>query len=228
VKPPRVLIADDHAPTRAGVRTALERGGMEVCAEAATASEAVDAALRERPDACLLDVRMPGDGTAAAAKISSKLPGTVVLMLTVSVESEDLLESLRRGAAGYLLKDMDPSKLPVAVRAALEGEAPVPRSLAARLIGEIRHGRPAPSLSKPLPGGVELTRREWDVLALLCEGAGTADIAHRLFLSPVTVRRHVSAILKKLGVSSREEAVRLATGDESSARMEAGGEDSPS
>jgi DNA-binding NarL/FixJ family response regulator len=210
---PRVLIADDHPPTRAGVRAALEGGGIEVCAEAANASDAVEAALRERPDACLLDVHMPGSGTAAAAMITSKLPGTVVLMLTVSRESEDLFESLRRGASGYLLKEMDPTRLPVVVRAALAGEAPLPRSLAARLIGELRHGRPAPSFPTPLPGSAELTRREWEVLQLLCEGAGTGDIASRLFLSPVTVRRHVSAILTKLGVSSREEAVRLATGN---------------
>jgi DNA-binding NarL/FixJ family response regulator len=213
VTSPRVLIADDHAPMRAGVRMALEREGIDVCAEVASAPEAVEAALRERPDACLLDIHMPGGGTSAASMISSQLPGTVVLMLTVSRNDEDLFESLRRGAVGYLLKDMDGSRLAFAVRAALHGEAALPRSLAARLIGELRQGRPTPRLT-PLPGRAELTRREWDVLELLCEGAGTAEIAKRLFLSPVTVRRHVSAIVGKLGVSSREEAVQLAMADE--------------
>lgn len=193
---------------------ALEREGIEVCAEAASASQAVEAALRERPDLCLLDVHMPGGGTAAAATISSRLPGTVVVMLTVSGDDEDLFESLRRGAVGYLLKDISPSRLATAVRAALQGEAALPRSLAARLIEEFRHDRPTPRLSARLPGGAELTRREWDVLRLLCEGANTAEIASRLFLAPVTVRRHVSAIVGKLGVSSREEAVRLAMADE--------------
>jgi DNA-binding NarL/FixJ family response regulator len=206
---PRVLLADDHPPTRAGVRMALERGGFEVCAEVATAKDAVEAALRERPDVCLLDMNMPGGGASAASNITSRLPHTVVLMLTVSQEGEDLLESMRRGASGYLLKDMDPTRLPEVVRAALAGEAPLPRQMTGFLIEELRrdqrHRRPP-----VVEGGrAELTRREWEVLDLLCDGTGTADIAERLFLSQVTVRRHVSAILNKLGVSSREEAVRL-------------------
>jgi DNA-binding NarL/FixJ family response regulator len=188
---------------------ALERDGIEVCAEVSSAESAVEAALREHPDVCLLDVNMPGGGASAASNITARLPHTIVLMLTVSRESEDLLESLRRGANGYLLKDMNPGKLPVAVRAALAGEAAVPRELAGYLIEELRHEprpRHAPTLE---PGRPELTKREWEVLDLLCDGAGTAEIADRLFLSRVTVRRHVSAILRKLGVSSREEAVRL-------------------
>jgi two-component system nitrate/nitrite response regulator NarL len=188
---------------------ALESDGIEVCAEAWTAEGAVEAALREHPDVCLLDINMPGGGASAASTITARLPHTVVLMLTVSREGEDLLESMRRGAHGYLLKEMDPQKLPVAVRSALAGEAPLPRQMTGYLIAELRHEphhrhRPAPEQGRP-----ELTRREWEVLDLLCEGAGTADIAERLFLSQVTVRRHVSAILGKLGVASREEAVRL-------------------
>ena len=205
---PRVMIADDHPPTRAGVRTALERGGIEVCAEAWTAEGAVAAALREHPDVCLLDINMPGGGASAASTITARLPHTVVLMLTVSREGEDLLESMRRGAHGYLLKEMDPEKLPVAIRAALAGEAPLPRQMTGFLVKELRHEphhrHPAPEQGRP-----ELTRREWEVLDLLCEGAGTGDIAERLFLSQVTVRRHISAILGKLGASSREEAIRL-------------------
>jgi DNA-binding NarL/FixJ family response regulator len=212
---PRVLIADDHPPTRAGVRMALERDGIEVCAEAANASDAVEAALRERPDLCLMDVRMPGGGTSATSMITSKLPGVMVLMLTVSRDDEDLLESLRRGAVGYLLKDMDPSALPRAIRAVLAGEAALPRGLAGRLIREFRRdpGPRRPAINRS--GGTELSRREWEVLDLLCEGADTAEIARRLFLSPVTVRRHVSTIVEKLGVSSREEAVQAVLGDQS-------------
>jgi DNA-binding NarL/FixJ family response regulator len=211
---PRVLIADDHAPTRAGVRMALEQDGIAVCAEAANAPDAVEAALRERPDACLLDVHMPGGGTSAASMITTRLPGTVVLMLTVSRDDDDLFESLRRGAVGYLLKDMDPSELPAAVRAALAGEAALAGPLAARLVEEFRQGPRPRTLAAQPRGQPALTRREWEVLELLCEGAATADIAKRLFLSPVTVRRHVSDIVGKLGVSSREEAVRVALGDE--------------
>jgi DNA-binding NarL/FixJ family response regulator len=212
--PPRVLIADDHPPTRAGVRMALEQGGLVVCAEVANASDAVDAALRERPDVCLLDVHMPGGGTAAASMINCHLPGTVVLMLTVSHEGKDLFESLRQGARGYLLKEMDPSKLPVAVHAALEGEVTLPRALAGPLVEEFRNGARARRPGRQPSHRPELTRREWDVLDLLGEGAGTAEIAKRLFLSRVTVRRHVSNILNKLGVSSREEAVRLVRAEE--------------
>jgi DNA-binding NarL/FixJ family response regulator len=208
--PPRALIADDHVPTRAGVRMALERDGIEVCAEAATAAEAVEGALRERPDVCLLDVHMPGNGAAAASMISFRLPETIVLMLTVSRDERDLIESLRRGAAGYLLKDIDPAKLPVAVRAALRGEAALPRALAAGLIEQLRQRPHAPGPQIQPRGRPNLTGREWEVLELLCEGTGTAGIAKRLFLSRVTVRRHVSNILRKLDVSSREEAVLLA------------------
>jgi DNA-binding NarL/FixJ family response regulator len=206
---PRVLLADDHPPTRAGVRQALERGGIEVCAEVATAQDAVEAALRERPDVCLLDLNMPGGGVSAASNITARLPHTIVLMLTVSREGEDLLESMRRGASGYLLKDMDPTRLPAVVRGALAGESPLPRGMTGYLIEELRH---EPHHRRPPVvehGRAELTKREWEVLDQLCEGARTVDIAERLFLSQVTVRRHVSAILHKLDVSSREEAVRL-------------------
>jgi DNA-binding NarL/FixJ family response regulator len=213
---PRVLIADDHAPTRAGVRMALERDGIVVCAEVTNASEAVEAALREQPDLCLLDVHMPGGGPSAASKITSKLPGTLVVMLTVSREDEDMLESLRRGAIGYLLKEMNPASLPVAVRAALRGEGILPRALAAAVIAEVRQ-RPGPRRLAHQARGPALSSREWEILELLAEGAGTADIAERLFLSQVTVRRHVSSILSKLGVASREEAVKLVRGAEQDA-----------
>jgi DNA-binding NarL/FixJ family response regulator len=211
---PRVLIADDHAPTRAGVRMALERDGIEVCAEVTNASEAVEAAMRERPDLCLLDVHMPGGGPSAASKITSSLPSTMVIMLTVSRDNQDLLESLRRGAIGYLLKDMNPASLPVAVRAALGGEGVLPRTLTAGLIEEFRH---RPEARRPRGQPRErpaLSAREWEILELLTEGATTADMAERLFLSQVTVRRHISSILSKLGVSTREEAVKLLRDDE--------------
>jgi DNA-binding NarL/FixJ family response regulator len=209
---PRILIADDHAPTRAGVRMALEQDGIEVCAEVANAAQAVEAALRERPDLCLLDVNMPGGGPSAASKITSSLPSTLVLMLTVSRDNDDVLESIRRGAVGYLLKDMNPASLPVAVRAALTGEGVIPRELAAGLIAQFRHrpgARRPTGQPRDLPA---LSSREWEILELLAEGASTAAMAKRLFLSQVTVRRHISSILSKLGVSSREDAVKLVRG----------------
>jgi DNA-binding NarL/FixJ family response regulator len=123
---PRVLIADDHVPTRMRVSMVLERGGFEVCAEAGNARAALDAAVRERPDICVLDVHMPGDGISAAAEIRARLPQTVVVMLTVSHEPSDLVDSRRAGANGYLLKDMDPALIPKALRSALSGDAIFP------------------------------------------------------------------------------------------------------
>jgi DNA-binding NarL/FixJ family response regulator len=124
--PLRVLIADDHVPTRARVRKILERAGFLVCAEAASTQAAVEAALRERPDICLLDIHMPGNGITAAEEIGTRLAETVVVMLTVSHEQQDASDSLRAGASGYLLKDMDPALMPDALHAAMRGERAIP------------------------------------------------------------------------------------------------------
>jgi DNA-binding NarL/FixJ family response regulator len=205
----RVLIADDHVPTRAGVRMALERGGLEVVAEAANADAAVRLAARERPDVCLLDIEMPGSGIRAAAEISAGLPGAHILMLTVSRDDNQLFDALKAGAAGCLLKDMDPGALPDAVRRVAAGEAVLPGRLARRLIEELRLGV-AGALHGPADGlRVPVTPREREVLELLGERRSTAEMADRLKLSPVTVRRHISALLPKLAVSSREEAQEL-------------------
>ena len=203
----RVLLADDHPASRAGVRAVLEAHGFEVVGEVGDASAAIDAAQRERPELCLLDIHMPGSGIHAAAEISRALPETAIVMLTVSRSDDDLFDALRAGASGYLLKDMDPARIPHALRGVLEGEAALPRSLTARLVDEFRHrGR---RRIVPLKGerGVELTSREWQVLELMKEGLTTAEIAGRLFVTRVTVRRHVGSILRKLRVGSRQEAI---------------------
>lgn len=205
----RVVLADDHAPTRAGVRIALEGAGVTVCAEAASAAGAIDATLTEKPDACLLDVHMPGSGIHAAEMIKGRLPDVLVLMLTVSSEDDDLFDALRAGASGYLLKDMDPAELPSALRGALVGEAALPGRLTSRIVAELNRRGGHRSLVLPDRPGVELTPREWDVLDLLRAGLATREIAGRLFVSPVTVRRHRSDIFRKLGVSSLEEALEL-------------------
>jgi len=206
----RVLVADDHPPTRAGVRAALEQHGLfTVCAEAPDGDSAVEAARRERPDVCLLDINMPGDGIRAAETISRELPETAVVMLTVSRADEDLFDALRAGASGYLLKDIDPARLPYALQGVLEGEAALPRHLVTLLIEEFRERRRRRRI--PLVGqrSVELTDREWEVLDLMRDGLPTEEIAARLFISPGTVRTHVSAILRKLHVQTREDALKL-------------------
>jgi DNA-binding NarL/FixJ family response regulator len=207
--PISVLLADDHARTRAMVRAALEqRGEFRVCAEAADADSALLAAEREGPDVCLLDINMPGSGIAAAARIAAALPDTAVVMLTVSRQDEDLFDALRAGASGYLLKGMDEDCIGDALHRVLNGEATLPGTLVARLVEEFRdreHRRVA-VMEGP---AARLTGREWDVLELMRKGATTAEISERLFVSPTTVRSHVSAILRKLGVANREAAIKL-------------------
>ena len=205
----RVLVADDHPPTRAGVRLALEGNGFEVCAEVGDASSAIEAARRELPDVCLLDIHMPGDGIRAAETISSELPDVAVVMLTVSRTDSDLFDALRAGASGYLLKDIDPARLPLALHGVLEGEAALPRHLVALLIEEFRERKRRRRILLRGRRSAELTDREWEVLELMRQGASTEEIASRLFISPVTVRTHVSAILRKLRVPTREAAIEL-------------------
>jgi DNA-binding NarL/FixJ family response regulator len=210
--PLTVLLADDHPAVRAGVRGALEAGGLTVCAEVGNAEDAVEAAVEHRPDVCLLDVRMPGGGIWAAKEISEQVEETIVVMLTVSSAQEELFEALRAGASGYLLKDMDPKRLPQLLRAAVVGEAPLPPTLVARLVDEFRTRGRRRFLALPQRRSVELTSREYEVLELLRKGLSTADIAERLFISRVTVKRHISSVMQKLDVQTRADAVRLAGG----------------
>jgi DNA-binding NarL/FixJ family response regulator len=204
---PTVVIADDHPPIRLGVRMAMMQGGFRVLAEAADADGAVEAVLRERPDACLLDVRMPGGGIEAAMRIAELAPDTAVVMLTVSSSADDLLAALRAGARGYLPKDMSPDRLPAALRGVLRGEAALPRTFVGRMLQELRmlpDREPAPLRV----GNVELTPRESEILRLLRSGLSTVEIGERLSLSPITVRRHISACVTKLGADGRDDALR--------------------
>jgi DNA-binding NarL/FixJ family response regulator len=204
-----VLLADDHVPTRDDIRRALEADPrFTVCAEAADAPLAIEGALRESPDVCILDVRMPGGGVAAAWEISARLPETKIVMLTVSADDGDLFASLRAGASGYLLKDMDPAELPAALLGVLSGDAALAPTLLARVIGEFRDRGPR-RRSVLASGPYEtLTSREWQVLDLLRNGLSTAAIARRLVVSPVTVRTHVNNILRKVRAPDREALLR--------------------
>ncbi len=206
-----MLIADADVLTHAGVRAAVESDGFEVCAEAGDLAEALESALVQRPDLCVIDVDLPGGGIAAAGQITSAVSGTAVVMLTLSRHDGDVFAALRAGASGYLHKDADTSRLPHALRGVLSGEAALPRAVTARLIEEFRRlgGR-----RLQVPGGapVELTARELEVLDLLREGLSTAQAAERLAISQVTVRRHLSGVVRKLGVRDRAAALRLLDG----------------
>jgi two-component system nitrate/nitrite response regulator NarL len=205
----RVVIADDHAPTRAGVKHALETDGCVVLAAVADGPKAVAAALEHKPDVCLLDIHMPGGGIRAASEISKALPDTAIVMLTASRDDEDLFEALRAGASGYLLKDMDPDRLAAALRGVMVGEAALPRSLALKVMRQLQ----APNRRRFIPskgtGAARLTSRETEVLEMMAEGLSTEQIAEKMFIGKVTVRTHVSNVLKKLRVPDRESAVRL-------------------
>jgi DNA-binding NarL/FixJ family response regulator len=206
--PLRVLIADDHAPTRDDVRRALTKAGIEVCAEAADAAHAVQRALETKPDICLLDLRMPGSGVSAAWEIAARLPTTKIVVLTVSDDDSSLFGALRAGAVGYLVKDLDLSLLPQELQDVADGKAAIPRSLVTRMVKQF-HATDPRFRTTTVAGeeGTRLTSREWDVLAALADGLSTREIGKRLQLKQSGVRAHISALVRKLGVKDREEAV---------------------
>jgi two-component system nitrate/nitrite response regulator NarL len=205
----RILIADDHAPTRALVREALERHGFMVVAEAATAAQAIEAAERVPLDLALLDIRMPGSGIDAAQAISALPVPPIIVMLTVSEEDEDLFAALGAGASGYLLKGMDTRELPAKLQAVLEGAGILSKSLMDRLVSEFRFRERRRLLTTNEDRRRRLTAREWEVLELMAAGLSTSEIAARSYISPVTVRTHISAIVRKLQVPDRHAAVAL-------------------
>jgi DNA-binding NarL/FixJ family response regulator len=208
---PRVLLAEADEPTRVGIRIALEDQFFEVCSEPLDAGSAVRAAVRERPAVCLIDETLPGGSMVAVDGIFTRLPGVKIVILTSSDEPATLLSSIRAGAAGYVRKDLDPARLPHTIRGVLGGEAAMSRRLTLRLMEALRkreRGRSAPTT----PGGPSITDRELDVLEHLALGLRTSEIAARLSISEVTVRRHISAAVTKLGVKDRAAAVGLLSG----------------
>ncbi|MFC9800205.1 response regulator [Streptomyces bacillaris] len=202
-----VLIADDEAMVRAGVRAILARDpAIEVVAEAADGHEAVEAVRRHRPAVALVDIQMPGlDGIAAAARIHRELPGTGVVMLTTFGEDDFIARALWEGASGFLLKADDPRELLAGVHAVAAGGAYLSPRVAARVVEGLRSGRLPRAVSHRRPLD-RLTGREREVLALLGAGLSNAEIGARLHLVEGTVKAHVSAILGKLGVRNRVEA----------------------
>ena len=219
----RVLIADGNPATRTSLRRVLtEDARFEVCAESGDAAGAVAAAVRERPDICVLDVELPGGGLSAAWEIGARLPRTKVVMLTGSDADWHLFGALRAGVEGYLLKTAEFSHLPDLLAGVCAGEAAVDPAFVARLLRHFRTREPrwrrpvgsaaaGPRSAGPghPPSNARLTSREWEVLQLLSEGLSTAQIADSLTITPSAVRAHITAIVRKLGVSDRAAAVEI-------------------
>jgi DNA-binding NarL/FixJ family response regulator len=202
-----LLIVDDHPLTRDALRALLEQHGFAVVGEAEDGEAAVDEARRLQPDLVLLDLSMPGiGGLEALPRLRAAAPESEVVVLTASGTEENLLEAIRAGAAGYLLKTESPQKLVGFLEGVARGEAALSGVVARRLLDQVRSGG---SRRSAVPDKVAraLSARELEVLLLLDEHLGTDEIAQRLFISEHTVRSHVKSLLRKLGASSRRQAL---------------------
>jgi DNA-binding NarL/FixJ family response regulator len=207
----RVLLADDEAMIRAGVRAILSADpGIEVVAEAGDGREAVEAAMAHHPDVVLLDIRMPRlDGLAAVPELRRLVPGAAVVMLTTFGEDEYIARALSGGASGFLLKSGDPHELIAGVRAVNDGAAYLSPKVAHRVITELGRGRMSQG-SQARRRTEALTPREREVLALVGAGLSNAEIARRLHVVEGTVKAYVSAILTRLEVRNRVQAAIIA------------------
>jgi two-component system NarL family response regulator len=203
----RTLVVDDHPLTRAALVGLLEQHGFPVVAEASDGGEAIDRARELQPDIVLLDLSMPGlGGLEALPRVRAAAPECEVVVLTASGTEENLLAAIRAGAAGYLLKTEPPERIAEFLERVAHGEAALSGQVARRLLDRVREGG---RLDSGVPEAIaeQLSAREVEVLLLLDEHLGTDEIATRLFISEHTVRSHVKSLLRKLGVSSRREAL---------------------
>lgn len=208
----QVLIADDHALMREGLRKILElESDIVVVGEAADGVAAVEKARELRPHVVLMDVNMPGGGGLAATRaIRDTLPDVDVIVLTIHDDEEYVIELVNAGAKGYLLKDVDPSRLVEAIRRVRLGETFIPSNLMARIFQKLnQRGTTAPRATPPSPARANteaLTERELEILQQIVEGRTNKEIARALYISEKTVKNHVSNILKKLDLSDRTQA----------------------
>ena len=208
--PLRVVLADDHPMFREGLRFALSRvPDVVVVGEAGTGTEALRLARELDPDLVVMDLAMPElGGLAATRQLAEEGNRARVLVLTMSEDDESVFAALRAGAGGYLVKGADPDQVVSAVRAVAQGHAVFGPDLAARMLTFF--AEPQSRRLEPLPG---LSAREHEVLALLADGLSNAEIGGVLFISPITVRNHVSSIFAKLQVSNRRQAMLRVRGE---------------
>ncbi|NIP74104.1 MAG: response regulator [Gammaproteobacteria bacterium] len=205
----RVLLIDDHALFRVGLEGLLERRDIDVAASVPTGEEGMKLVRELEPDVILLDMRLPEqNGIQVLRRMREEGIDTPIVMLTTSDEERDLIESLRNGAQGYLLKDMDPDELVQALQEVTAGRTVVAPELSAVLAKVVQHGD-VKSAAQVSPFST-LTPREQEILCHLAEGQSNKVIAKRLGISDGTVKLHVKAILRKLGVHSRVEAAVIA------------------
>ena len=197
----RLLIAD-RAATRMGVRLALE-GEVEICAEADNAEQAIRAAKREQPDVCLIAWELPGEGLTAVRGVTRAAPDTAVIVLSDTANADAMLDVIKAGAVGYVPGQVSAERLRKVITAVDAREAVLPRAMVLDLLLELR------AVGSEADG---LTVRESQVLGMLRRGHTTAAIAKRLDIAPVTVRRHVSELVRKLGVEDRAELLTSGTG----------------
>lgn len=211
--PARIILTDDHDLVRAGLKAMLSNvEGLRIVGEASNGREAVEACGNLRPDLMLMDVRMPEmDGLAATREIKKRWPKVGVLILTVHENQDYLLEALKAGAAGYVLKDAPRTQLVASVRSVLNGESALDQKLATQLLQRLASDLPAQTKSsakpKPSDSSETLTPRETEVLQLLAHGLSNQEVSRELVVSVGTAKNHVQHIISKLGVSDRTQAV---------------------
>src|SRR5919202_6120217 len=202
---PRALLGDDHEIYRGGLRGLLEEAGIDIVGEAANGEDALKVVEEKHPSVVIMDLNMPGiGGIEATRQITTLAPLTRVIMLTVSSAAPDITDAVLAGACGYLLKSATTQEIVTGISAAARGDALLSPSVAAKLLERVRESPARPSV--PDPTSASLTDRELEVLRLLSSGMDNAEIGRTLFISPSTVKNHISSILLKLQIENRIQA----------------------